>query len=134
MTTPNIDLNLYMPKTYIFERKNQAYANLAFMTRQGSTLDYVYLPKGLSSVTVTATGMGLCRARIWLYGPGGYIESVTDMMGVGSATQRLWMGQLSNPGQQSAGLWLKVQAQNVTTAGMNNGSVAVQIVNFPPES
>lgn len=132
MTTPNVEL--YLPKTYIFERKGKAYADLAFMTRQGSTLDYVYLPKGLSSVTVTATGMGLCRARIWLYGPNQYLEAVTDIMGVGGATQRLWMGQLSNPGEGPKGLWLKVQAQNVTTAGMNNGSVSVQIVNFPPEN
>lgn len=134
MTTPNIDTELYLPKTYIFERKGRAYSDLAFMTRQGKTWDYVYLPKGLSSVTVTATGMGPCRARIWLYGSGGYIESVTDIMPVGGATQRLWMGQLSNPGEGNAGLWLKVQAQNVTTAGMNNGSVSVQIVNFPPEN
>lgn len=132
MTTPNVEL--YLPKTYIFERKGKAYADLAFMTRQGSTLDYVYLPKGLSSVTVTATGMGLCRARIWLYGPNQYLEAVTDIMGVGGATQRLWMGQLSNPGEGPKGLWLKVQAQNVTTVGMNNGSVSVQIVNFPPEN
>lgn len=132
MTTPNIDL--YLPKTYIFERKGKAYAEMAFMTRQGRTLDYVYLPKGLSSVTVTATGMGLCRARIWLYGADRYIEAVTDMMGVGGATQRLWTGQISNPGDASAGLWLKVQAQNVTTQGMNTGSVSVQIVNFPLET
>mgnify|MGYP006994780453 CR=1 FL=1 len=134
MTTPSIDTELYLPKTYIFERKGRAYSDLAFMTRRGSALDYVYLPKGLSSVTITATGMGLCRMRVWLFGAGGYIESVTDMMGVGGATQRLWMGQLSNPGEASAGLWLKVQAQNVTTAGMNAGSVSVQIINFPPEN
>lgn len=134
MTTPNIDLDLYMPKTYVFERKNQAYNNLAFMTRQGKALDYVYLPKGLSSVTVTATGLGLGKARVWLFGSGGYIAPLTDMTGIGATTERLWMGQLSNPGEGSGGLWLKVQLQNITTAGMNNGSVSVQIVNFPPET
>lgn len=134
MTTPNIDTELYLPKTYIFERKNKAYADLAFMTRQGQALDYVYLPKGLSSITVTATGLGPGRARVWLFGSGGYIAPLTDMTGIGATTERLWMGQLSNPGELSAGLWLKVQLQNITTTGMNNGSVAVQIVNFPPEN
>lgn len=132
MTTPNIDL--YLPKTYILERKNKGYADLAFMTRQGQALDYVYLPKGLSSVTVTATGFDNGRARLWLFGPGGYIADLTDYMPLRSTTQRLWMGQLSNPGDGAKGLWLKVQAQNITTAGMNNGSVSVQIVNFPPEN
>ena len=56
------------------------------------------------------------------------------MTGIGATTERLWMGQLSNPGEQSSGLWLKVQLQNITTTGMNNGSVFVQIVNFPPEN
>lgn len=132
MTTPNVEL--YLPKTYIFERKNKGYGDLAFMTRQGSTLDYVYLPKGLSSVTVTATGFGLGKARVWLFGSGGYIAALTDMTGIGATTERLWMGQLSNPGKGLNGLWLKVQLQNITTTGMNNGSVAVQIVNFPPEN
>lgn len=134
MTTPNIDTELYLPKTYIFERKGRAYADLAFMTRQGSTLDYVYLPKGLSSITVTATGFDNGRARLWLFGPGGYIADLTDYQGLGATTQRLWMGQLSNPGEGAKGLWLKVQLQYITTAGMNNGSVSVQIVNFPPEN
>lgn len=134
MATPDINTELYLPKTYIFERKGRAYADLAFMTRQGSALDYAYLPKGLSNVTITATGMGPCRVRVWLYGSGRYIEAVTDYMDISGATARLWMGQLSNPGEQSNGLWLKVQAQNVTTAGMNNGSVSVQIINFPPEN
>lgn len=132
MTTPNIDL--YMPKTYIFERKNKAYADLAFMTLQGSGSDFVYLPKGLSSVTITATGLGMGRARVWLYGSGSYIAPLTDMTGIGATTERLWTGQLSNPGERWEGLWLKVQLQNITTAGMNNGSVSVQIVNFPPET
>lgn len=132
MTTPNIDL--YLPKTYIFERKGNAYGDLAFMTRQGSELDFVYLPKGLCSVTVTATGLGLCRARVWLFGSGGYKSALTDMTGISATTERLWMGQLSNPGETWAGLWLKVQLQNVTTAGMNSGSVSIQVVNFPPET
>lgn len=134
MTTPNIDTELYLPKTYIFERKNQAYANLAFMTRQGSNLDYVYLPKGLSSVTVTSTGFGNGRAKVWLCGPDGYTTELTDFIFISDATRRLWMGQLSNRGERSSGLWLKVQAQFITTQGMNRGSVSVQIINFPPEN
>lgn len=134
MTTPNIDTELYLPKTYIFERKNKAYADLAFMTRQGSTLDYVYLPKGLSSVTVTATGMkgGFCR--VWVYSGSGLLEPTSPGVGLKEVTQRIWSGQISNPGAVNQGLWLKVQAWNITTAGMNNGSVSVQIVNFPPET
>lgn len=134
MTTPNIETELYLPKTYIFERKGKAYADLAFMTRQGSTLDYVYLPKGLSSITVTATGMMGGFFRVWVYGGSGLLEATSPGVRLSGVTERVWTGQISNPGAGNQGLWLKVQAQNITTAGMNNGSVSVQIVNFPPET
>ena len=132
MTTPNIDTELYLPKTYIFRRQS-SYSDLAYMIRQGSNLDYVYLPKGLSSVTVTSSGFGNGRAKVWLCGPDGYEVELTDFIDINAATRRLWMGQLSNHGEQSSGLWLKVQAQYITTQGTNRGSISVQIINFPPE-
>ena len=132
MTTPNIDL--YLPKTYLLETKDKAYSDLAYMKQQGNTLDYVYLPKGLSAVTVTATGFDSGKAKVALFGAGGYSAALTDLMSITSATQRLWMGQLSNPGEQSAGLWIKVQLVDITTSGMKNGSVSVQVTNFPPET
>lgn len=132
MTTPNIDL--YMPKTYIFERKNKAYAEGTFMTLQGKTLDFVYLPKGLSMVTITETAMG-GRFIIALHGPNGFKQDITDKIPASEkGVTRLYSGQISNPGEGNQGLWLKVYAENVTTAAMNNGSVSVQIVNFPPEN
>lgn len=134
MTSPGVASELYLPKSYIFERKNRAYRDLAFMTRQDSTLDYVYLPKGLSSITVTATGMKSGFARVWIYGANGLLEPTSDGVYLSGVTQRVWSGQISNPGEGNQGLWLKVQAWNITNAGMDNGSVAVQIVNFPPET
>lgn len=131
MTAPNIEL--YMPKTYVFERKDQAYANEAFMTRQGQTLDYVYLPKGLSAITVTATAFGNGEAKLVLVGRG-YQKGLTDYVSVAPTTARLWTGQISNSGAGNEGLWLKVKAKNITTQGMNSGSVSVQIINFPPEN
>lgn len=131
MTAPNIEL--YMPKTYIFERKDQAYANEAFMTRQGQTLDYVYLPKGLSAITVTATAFGNGEAKVVLVGRG-YQKDLTNYVSVAPTTARLWTGQISNSGSGNEGLWLKVRAKNITTQGMNSGSVSMQIVNFPPEN
>lgn len=134
MTTPNIDTELYLPKTYLFERKGQAYSDLAYMTRQGSDLDYVYLPKGLSSVTVTSTGLYAGRTQVQLFNSDGHMSDLTDFNKVTAMTQRLWMGQVSNHAEHSSGLRLKVQAQYITSAGMNHGSVAVQIINFPPEN
>ena len=134
MTTPNIDTELYLPKTYLFERKDRGYSDIAYMTQLGSDLTYVYLPKGLCMVTVTATGMPTARAKLFINGPGGYSETLTDALSITDLTQRLWAGQISNPGKQSKGRWLKIQAWNVTTNAQNNGSVAVQIVNFPPEN
>ena len=134
MTSPDVASELYLPKSYIFERKNKAYRDLAFMTRQDSTLDYVYLPKGLSSITVTATGMKAGFVRVWIYGGNGLLEPTSDGVYLSGVTQRVWSGQISNPRSGNQGMWLKVQAWNITSTGMDNGSVAVQIVNFPPET
>jgi|GEM_PF-5885243 len=134
MTAPDVFSDLYFPRSFLFERKGRAYGDLAYMTRQGSALDYVYLPKGLSSVTVTATGFDSGLAKVVLFGSGGYTAALTDLNVIDSTTQRLWTGQLSNPGEHSDGLWLKVQLKNITTSGMNNGSVSIQIINFPPEN
>lgn len=131
MTTPNIEL--YLPKTYVFERKDKAFADDVFMTRQGTSLNYVYLPKGVSAVTVTATAFGHGEAKVVLIGRG-YQKDLTDYVSVAPTTARLWSGQLSNSGSGNEGLWLKVRAKNITTQGMNNGSVSVQIINFPPEN
>lgn len=131
MTTPNIDL--YMPKTYIFERKGKSYGDVADMTQQATALDFVYLPRGLSMVTVMATGMAQSQLKIWLNGPG-YREALSENTSVTNTTQRIWTGQISNPGDGNQGRWLKIQAWNVPTAAMNNGSVSVQIINFPPEN
>ena len=133
MTTPNVTTELYLPKTYIFERKDKSFGDEAFMTRQGQTLDYVYLPKGLSAVTVTATAFNYGRVKVVLTGRG-YQKDLTDYVSVEPTTARLWTGQISNSGSGNEGLWLKVQAKNITTGGMNSGSVSVQIVNFPPET
>lgn len=133
MTTPNVNFDLYMPKTYVFERKDHAFADEAFMTRQGQTRDYIYLPKGLSAVTVTATAFSHGIAKVVLVGRG-YQKDLTDYVSVAPTTARLWTGQISNSGSGNEGLWLKVKAKNITTQGMNSGSVSVQIINFPPEN
>ena len=134
MTSPSVEL--FLPKTYIFERKNRSYGDAAFMTRQDRlALDFVYLPKGLSMVTVTATGLGIGRGKVELHGVNGYRQELMPMTGFGDqVTFRMWSGQISNPGEGNQGLWLKVQLQNITSSGMNNGSVSIQIVNFPPET
>ena len=132
MTSPNFDL--YLPKTYIFERKNKGYADGAFLTLQGKNLDFVYLPKGLSMVTITETAMG-GNYIVNLYGPGGFKRNLTDKVTASTTgVTRLYAGQISNPGQGYNGLWLKVFAERVTTTGMDTGSVSIQIVNFPPET
>lgn len=134
MTTPNINTELYLPKTYIFERKGKGYSDVADMTQQATTLDFVYLPKGLSLVTVTATGMATANVKLWINGPNGYREPLTENINVTGVTQRIWTGQISNPGDGNQGRWLKLQAWNVSTQAMNAGSASVQIVNFPPEN
>ena len=139
MTTPNIDLKteLYLPKTYIFERKGKAVADVAHMTRKDAGgVDYVYLPKGLSMVTVTATAMQGGQVKVQLLGAGGYQKDLTDLIDVAGPVTRIWSGQASAAGTNytDGGIWLKIQARNVPTAGQSSGSVSVQIVNFPPES
>lgn len=123
---------LYLPKTYMFERKNKAYADVANATRLGGTLDYVYLPKGNNLVQVNATGFGSGLAKVALYGAGGYYAFLTDPITL-SVSDRLWTGQISSPGDQSSGRWIKIQLWNITTAGMDNGSISVQVTNFPSE-
>lgn len=133
MTTPNIDL--YLPKTYIFERKTGAYAEALTMIRQDTGLDYIYLPKGMSTITVTQTAMGSAATLgVWLHGPGGYAEQISETVKATNGASRVWAGSLSNPAEGNLGFWLKLKAQYVTTASLANGSVSVQVVNFPPEA
>lgn len=132
MTTPNIDL--YLPKTYIFERKTGGYAEALTMIRQDTGLDYIYLPKGISTINVTQTAMGTAKLEVWLHGPGGYAQQISETVKATNGASRVWAGSVSNPAEGNLGFWLKVKAQYVTTASMANGSVSVQIVNFPPEN
>jgi len=134
MTTPNIDTELYLPKTYTLVRRGKGYNDLAYMTQQGNAVDSVYLPKGLSLVTVTATGFDNGRAQVSLFGAKGFEANLTERLPLGAPTERLWLGQISNPGEGASGMWMKVQLQYITTAGQNNGSVSIQVVNFPPEN
>ena len=137
MTTPNIETELYLPKTYIFERKGRAVTDIAYMTRQNDPkVDYVYLPKGVSMVTVTATAMQGGQVKVQLLGAGGYQKDLTNLIDVSAPVTRIWSGQASAAGTtySDGGIWLKIQARDVPTAGQASGSVAVQIVNFPPEN
>lgn len=136
MTTPNIDLDLYLPKTYIFERKDQGYSTVAWMTQQrNEAFNYVNLPRGMSAVTVTASAFQGGSLRVALSGPG-YEEYLTDWMGVSDPIVRLWSGTVSSPGTgwNEGGLRLRIEAKRITTSGMTTGSASVQIVNFPPEN
>lgn len=134
MTTPNVEL--YMPKTYVFERKNVGYNTVAWMTLQGnSKFDYVNLSRGMSAVTVTASAFQGGSMRVALSGPN-YEEYLTDWISTWDPVTRLWAGTVSSPGSNWAenGLRIKVEAQKVTSSGMNTGSVSVQVINFPPEN
>lgn len=136
MTTPNVDLDLYMPKTYVFERKNQGYNTVAWMTQQNNAkFDYVNLPRGMSAVTVTASAFQGGSLRVALAGTG-YEEYLTDWISTRDPVVRLWSGTVSSPGSNwsDGGLRIKIEAKLVTTSGMNAGSASVQIVNFPPEN
>lgn len=132
MTTPN--LGLYLPKTYILERKTGSYADVAMMTLQGTSQDYFYLPKGMSVITVAQTAMGsTCELGVWLYGRG-YAQQVSETVKATDGASRVWNGIVSNLNTGNAGLWLKIQSKNVNTVAMNTGSVSVQLVNVPPET
>lgn len=132
MTTPNNTVDLYLPKTYVLERKGKAYATDAPMTVLGSGATDVPLPKGLSVVTVVATGLVTATLSVVLKYPSGSEtgrELLTPLF-LRDDPVRLWSGQISSPADGH--LRLVVGARHVTTAGMNNGSVSVQILNFPP--
>lgn len=133
MTTSNIETELYLPKTYVFERKGKAYEDFAFMTRKDNGADFVYLPKGLSMVTVTETATG-GMLSVYLFGPDGFKNQLTPEISAKDGVNRLWAGQVSSPDTGNAGMWLKINARKITTAGQNRGSVSVQIINFPPEN
>ena len=137
MTTSNIETEMYLPKTYIFERKDKAWSDVAYMTTTfgSATRDFVYLPKGLSLVTITATGLNreaMVRPAVW--GPNSYNEFLTGEVLNTNPTSRVWSGQLSNPAEGNNGLWLKINARSWSGAAMATGSVSVQIINFPPEN
>lgn len=132
MTSPNMDR--YLPRTYIFERKTGSYSDTAMMTLQGASQDYFYLPKGMSVITVAQTAMGrTCELEVWLYGLG-YAQRVSETVEATDGASRVWTGTVSNLSTGNAGLWLKIQAKNVNTVAMRTGSVSVQVVNFPPET
>ena len=136
MATPNIDLDLYMPKTYVFERKNKGYNEVASMTQQNNEgFFYVNLPRGMSAVTITASAFQGGSLRVVLDGPN-YAEHLTDWISTYDPVVRLWSGTVSSPGSNwsEGGLRIRIEAKLVTTSGMDTGSASVQIVNFPPEN
>lgn len=137
MTTPNIDTELYLPKTYVFERKNQGYNTAAYMTeKMRPAFDYVALPPGMSMVTVTATAMQSGYVRVLLTGKDGYSERLNESSYTGGApVVKLWSGTISSSGTDwaSGALRLRLEAERVTSSGMATGSVSVQVINFPPE-
>lgn len=134
MTTPNIDL--YLPKTYVFKRpEGIAYASTSMLSRtDGQGANYVYLPLGLSMVTVTATAMGNATLEVLLNQRSDYSEVLASMR-VREPSCRLWVGQISSRGTNyaSGGLYVRIRATNVNSAAIASGSVSVQITNFPPE-
>lgn len=132
MTTPNIDTELYLPKTYVLERKGKLYAEVAYMTRVVGGGTRIPLPAGMSMVTIVATGMSSAGIRIELEGDSSFKKELVPWTFVERETFRIWAGQMSVV--KDAALNLIVQARNVTTNAQNNGSVSVQIVNFPPEN
>lgn len=137
MTTPNIETELYLPKTYVFKRKiGTGYNTVAWMLQQNNeNFDYANLPRGMSAVTVTASAFQGGSLRVALTGPN-YEEYLTDWISTRDPVVRLWSGTVSSPGSgwSDGGLRIKIEAKLVTTAGMNSGSASVQIVNFPPEN
>lgn len=135
MTSPTMDL--YLPKTYVFKRSGVAYATKAPMSRVDSSgMQFVYLPKGLSLVTVIATSMDNANLELTLNQGADFSKTLATVTNVQDATKKIWTGHISNAGTNFAdgGVYLRINAERVTTMTMNNGSVSVQIVNFPPES
>lgn len=134
MTTPNIDLKteLYLPKTYVLERKGKSYAEVAYMTRTVGGGTRIPLPAGMSMVTIVATGLVPSQLRVEIEGDSQFKSELVPWTGLENHTVRVWAGQLS--AVRTGALNLIVQARNVTTSAMNNGSVSVQVVNFPPEN
>lgn len=135
MTTPNVDL--YLPKTYVFRRGSAAYASRVAMFRaDAGGAQYLYLPLGLSLVTVTATSMPSARLELTMNQGDDSETTLASVSSSGEATLRLWTGQISNAGtdHSDGGVYLRIYAERVTTNEMNYGSVSVQVVNFPPET
>ena len=134
MSAPNIDL--YLPKTYVFRRGEVAYVTRSAMERIGTGgIQYVYLPLGLSMVTVIATSMGGANLELTM-NQGGEAKTLATVTAIKEPTLRMWTGQISNHATSYAdgGVYLRIFAEKVTTAAKNNGSVSVQITNFPPET
>lgn len=135
MTTPTMDL--YLPKTYVFKRiSGVAYATRSPMARvDAGGMQFVYLPRGLSQVTVISTGMEAATLELTL-NQGDKETSLSRVVGISEPTLRVWAGQISNRGTNFAdgGVYLRIYAERVTTQAMNSGSVSVQVVNFPPET
>lgn len=135
MTTPTMDL--YLPKTYVFKRGSAAYATKAPMARiDAGGMQFVYLPKGLSLVTVIVTSMDGANLELTLNQGTDFSKTLATVSGVKESTMKVWTGHISNHGTNMAdgGVYLRIYAERVTTAAMNNGSVSVQVVNFPPET
>lgn len=135
MTTPNMDL--YLPKTYVFKRGALAYATRSPMARtDGSGLQFVYLPKGLSLVTVIATSMDGANLELTLNQGNDISKTLATVSDVKESTMKVWTGHISNRGTNfnDGGVYLRIYAERVTTSTLNNGSVSMQVVNFPPES
>ena len=101
----------------------------------GGGMQFVYLPRGLSMVTVVATGMDGATLELTM-GQGGSETSLARVANIAEPTLRLWTGQISSPGtdRSDGGVYLRIWAERVTTNAMNNGSASVQITNFPPET
>lgn len=135
MTSPTMDL--YLPKTYVFKRGALAYATRSPMARiDGSGLQFVYLPKGLSLVTVIATSMDGANLELTLNQGNDISKTLATVSGVKESTMKVWTGHISNHGTNfnDGGVYLRIYAERVTTSTLNNGSVSMQVVNFPPES
>ncbi|OFP66493.1 hypothetical protein HMPREF2978_04750 [Corynebacterium sp. HMSC074C01] len=134
MTAPSMDL--YLPKTYVFKRGSEAYATRAPMVRVDDGRNFVFLPKGLSLVTVIATSMDGASMELTLNQGTDYSKTLAAPPADYEATKRIWTGHISNPrtGMADGGVYLRIYAERVTTKTMNNGSVSIQVINFPPES
>lgn len=135
MTSPTMDL--YLPKTYVFKRSSAAYATRAPMARiDASGMQFVYLPKGLSLITVIATSMDAANLELTLNQGNDISKTLATVRNIQDATTKVWTGHISNHGTNFAdgGVYLRIYAERVTTTTMNNGSVSVQVVNFPPET